>query len=140
MAKRNNSSQQQGHGSNAMPPDVIKSFLDLQKDELQVRKQELELNQQQESNQKDIAKAGISAQLTDRNHHRDHIERRTKLRFVGGSILMTIVLTFLGVALYMGKEAVVMKALEISGIFISGFVGGYGLKASKQTPKNQSQD
>ncbi len=123
-----------------MPPEAIKSFLDLQKDELQVRKQELELNQRQESNQKDIAKAGISAQLTDRNHHRDHIERRTKLRFIGGTVVLTIILTFLGAALYMGKETVVLKALEISGIFIAGFVGGYGLKASKQTAKGSTQD
>ena len=118
-----------------MTPDVVNKFLGLQKHELQIRAQELELNQQQEANQKDIAKAGISAQLTDRDHHRNHIERKTKLQFIGGTVVLIVVLVFLGAALYMGKEAVVLKALEISGIFIAGFVGGYGLRASKQTPR-----
>ena len=137
MTKR---SSQQGQVANAMPPEVIKSFLELQKDEIQVRKQELDLNTQQETNQKAIAEASISAQLTDRDNHRSHIERKTKLQFIGGTILLSVILGFLGFALYMGKEAVVLKALEISGIFIAGFVGGYGFKTSKQPASEHNSE
>lgn len=128
MATRNNQQDQTG---NSIPPEVIKSFFDLQKDEIQVRKQELDLSTQQETNQKAIAEASIKAQLTDRDSQRSHVERKTKLQFIGGTVLLSVILAFLGFALHLGKEAVVLKALEISGIFIAGFVGGYGFKSSK---------
>lgn len=114
-----------------MPPDVVQNFFDLQKRELDVRTQELQLNAQQEQNQKEIAEISISTNLTDRDNHRDHIERKTKIMLFGAAGIMAIILIFLGSALYMGKEAVVMKATELAIIFVAGFAGGYGTKASR---------
>ena len=135
MARKNS---QQGQSGSTLPPDVVNTFLELQKEELQVRKQELDLNRQQEANQKEVAKASISAQLSDRNSHREHIERKTRLQLTGGIIILSVVLLFLGYALHAGKEDVVIKSLEIAAIFFSGFAGGYGFKATRQAKEPKS--
>ncbi len=122
-----------------MPPDVVQNFLELQKRELDVRTQELKFNAQQEQNQKEIAEISISTNLTDRDNHREHIERKTKILLYGGAGITALILFFLGSALYMGKETVVMKATELAIIFAAGFAGGYGTKASKVT-KNTTEN
>lgn len=55
-------------------------------------------------------------------------------------IIFAVVMIFAGYALYLGKESIVIKIVEIIGIFSAGFAGGYGLKTAKQprnNPNNQ---
>ena len=142
MAKQNKKhtnvpTQQTPHTEPHPPsPKMIERFLDLQQQELQLRTEELSIRAQQENNRKSIAESSISANLQDRNNERSHLERKSKILFCGATIIILIMVIFAGYALYSGKEAIVMKLVEIGAIFIAGFAGGYGYKASKQ-PKGQ---
>lgn len=122
------------------PPELIEKFLSLQQQELQLRTEELAISAQQEANNRTIAEASIAAQLEDRNNERSHRERRTKQYFIGASILTVIVLAFIGFSLYLGKEAFVVKAMEIIGTFVAGFIGGFGFKSSRPPKRTDIEE
>ena len=125
---------QSGHNTSAPSSELVERFLDLQQQELKLRTEELALHAQQEANNKSIAEASISANLQDRESERSHRERKTKLFFVGSTVIIVILTLFAGFALYTGKEDIVMKMVEIMAIFTAGFVGGYGFKSSRSKP------
>lgn len=145
MAKQNKklngqSALQSGHQPPVPTPELLERFLDVQQHELQVRAQELALHAKQEDNQKSIAETSISANLQDRESERAHRERASKiiLRFL---IIIVIIFTFFaGLALYAGKEAIVMKMVEIVAAFAAGFTGGYGFKSAKDSKKKDIKD
>lgn len=131
MARNNQNSVPQRAQHSPPSPDLIEKFLELQKRELQVRTEQLAIDAQHEENEKIIAKASIEANLQDRKDDRQHIERRTKLLFIGSTIIIVIVALFCGFALYIGKGEIVYKMAEIIGIFAAGFAGGYGARSAK---------
>lgn len=121
-------------------PDLIEKFLDLQNKELELRTEQLSIDAQHEENNKLIAQASIEANVQDRKDHRSHIERRTKLMFIGSTIIIVIVACFCGFALFIGKGEVVNKMIEVIAIFTAGFAGGYGTKSAKSShPPNQEK-
>jgi uncharacterized membrane protein len=122
------------------PPELIDKFLSLQEQELQIRTNELAIAAQQEENSKTIAEASIAANLQDRASERSHREKRAIHNFIGATVLVVVVLGFIGCALFLGKEAFVVKAMEIIGTFIAGFIGGYGFKAAKNTKDDPIQE
>lgn len=137
MAKQNNRHQVNTQQPLPPPPELIDKFLNLQQQELQIRTEELAISAQQDANNKAIAEKSISANLQDRENERSHRERRIKQYFIGSSFITIIILAFIGFSLYLGKEAFVVKSMEIIGTFLAGFLGGYGFKSSKT---NQSTD
>lgn len=138
MAKQNRKTQESlqptSRTQSAPSPELVERFLDLQQHELQLRTEELALHAQQEDNQKSIAESAISANLQDRDSERSHRERKTKILFIGSTVLVIIMTIFAAFALYSGKEEIVIKMVEIVTIFAAGFVGGYGFKSSKSQP------
>ena len=138
MAKQNRRTQESlqpaSRAQSATSPELVERFLDLQQHELQLRTEELALHAQQEDNQKSIAESAISANLQDRDSERSHRERKTKILFIGSTVLVIIMTIFAAFALYSGKEEIVIKMVEIVTIFAAGFVGGYGFKSSKSQP------
>ena len=44
---------------------------------------------------------------------------------------------FTGYAIFIGKEDIVFKIAEIIGIFIAGFISGYGFKSAKLHSHNE---
>lgn len=121
-------------------PELIDKFLDLQQKELEVRTQQLAIDAQHEENNKLIAQASIEAQVKDRDSERGHVERKTRLIFIGSTIIIVLTLGFCGFALYIGKEEVVYKFAEIIGLFSAGFAGGYGTKAAKASRQENQQE
>lgn len=140
--KSTNLSTQQTPHPEPHPPssEMIERFLDLQQQELQLRTEELSMRSQQENNRKSIAESSITANLQDRNNERSHLERKSKILFCGATIIILIMVIFAGYALYSGKEAIVMKLVEVGAIFVAGFAGGYGYKASKRHNGQDIQD
>jgi len=67
-----------------LPESLIKDFFDVQKEEINIRKEELKFQIQRDQNQKSYAEQALKAQLQDRNHDRTHIEQKTKIYFIGG--------------------------------------------------------
>lgn len=130
----------QNNHTPALSADLVKQFLDLQKQELQVRTEELTIHAQQEENQKCIAEASIAANLEDRENERAHKERRTKILFFGAIVIIFLILMFAGFSIFAGQSEIVMKLVEIVAIFVAGFFGGYGYKSSKSQPDQNIKD
>ncbi len=120
-------------------PEMLTKYLEVQQQEVQLRTEEFAIHAQQEETNKSIAEQSIAANLQDRDNERAHVERKTKIILKGVIILVVVVVLFVAYALYSGKDAIVMKIIEVVAIFAAGFAGGYGLKASKRA-EEQSQN
>jgi len=125
-----------------LPNELIEKILDRQKDEVQLSLKRIEIDAQRisidaqhEENSRFIAQASIEAEERDRKDERGHIERRTKLLFIGSTVIIVAVLIFCGFALSIGKEAIVAKFAEIGVIFAAGFASGWGVKTAKSANK-----
>lgn len=110
---------------------MIERFLDLQGQELEIRSHELELEFQREKNHKAVAETSIKANLEDRANHRGHVERVSKLNTFGVICLFIIASGVVCYCLYLGKEALLIKSVEVIGLLVAGFMGGYGYKSAK---------
>ncbi len=118
-----------------LTPAILEKFLTVQQQELQVRAEEAAIKSKQDDHNKVIAEASIAASLQDRSSERNHQYSKTKILFIGSGSIVAIVLIFMGFALSIGKEAIVMKALELITTFIAGFVGGYGFNYARNKDK-----
>lgn len=121
------------------PPsnELIDKFLELQKKELQLRTEQLAIDAQHEENNKIIAQASIDANVKDRKDEREHVEKRTRIMFIGFTIILAIILIFCCFALYIGKGEIVYKVAEVIGLFSAGFAGGYGTKAARASQRER---
>ena len=138
MARSKGQNQPVPQSDNSPSEDLIRDFFQIQKEEINVKKDELKLQTQRDQNQKSYAELALKAQLQDRDHERAHIERKTKLYFVGGIILFLVLLVFCGYALSIGQGQLILKIAEIIGIFSAGFIGGYGFKTARSSQQEQS--
>ncbi len=138
MARPNN------NGVTSSPPQlnpaIIDKFLTIQQQELQIRAEEAAIKSKQDDHNKIIAEASIAASLQDRTDERGHQHSKTKTLFVGSGCIIAIILIFLGFALSIGKEAIVMKALELISTFIAGFIGGYGFNYARNKSGASAQE
>ena len=97
-----------------MPPDpeLLSHFLSNQTKELEIREQELVLRKQSDNNSFQFAQKSLDIQVTDRDAERSHITKnRTNLMFFGGFVLL-VISSFLGFALYNGKDAIAMEIIK----------------------------
>lgn len=101
-----------------------------------MRAEEATIRSKQDDNNKAIAEASIAASLQDRASERDHQASKTKTFFVGGGAIVLLFLIFMGFALYIEKDAVVIKILELIALFIAGFFSGYGIKSFRDKDKS----
>ena len=63
--------------------------------------------------------------------HREYLLKLQKNYLYAAAFGICLILVFCCCALFLGKEAVVLKLGEIIAIFLAGFVGGYGFKNSR---------
>jgi hypothetical protein len=135
--KNNELNTQQNPSDISSSPELISRFLDLQQQEIELRREDQEIHIKKQEHDNNLAEASISAQLKDRESERVHLEHKTKLIFIGSFFILLIILIFFGYAIFVGKEDIVIKIAEIIGIFIAGFIGGYGFKSAKLYSHNE---
>ena len=120
--------------------DLIRSFMDNQSKELELRSEELVLKKQEDSNAYEYAKTSLDRKIEDRKNHREHQKslRKMTLLFSGGVVFLLIAL--LVTALVMGKDDFAKEIVK-AVIFVSGGAfGGYGYASSRKPKSDKSSD
>ncbi len=130
-----------------LTPEIFVNFLQLQKKELEVKGQELEIRDkefalavQQDNNQKDIAEKAIAANLENLKGERGYLSGRMRIISTLAVTIFLIMAAFCAYALSIGQAPLVMELIKIVGLVACGFVGGYGLRASKIPKPDQNED
>jgi len=120
--------------------DLIRSFMDNQSKELELRSEELVLKKQEDSNAYEYAKTSLDRKIEDRKDQRNHQKslRKMTLVFSGGVVFLLIALLI--TALIMGKDDFAKEIVK-AVIFVSGGAfGGYGYAASRKPKSGKSGD
>jgi hypothetical protein len=108
-----------------MPIEFVGVFLENQREELEVRKKQIELDRQHDNNMAEYSKKALEAQLQDNREDRHYKQATTKYYLIFGGIVVFCLLVISVAALHLGKE---QFALEI---FRAIFYGGFGAVAGK---------
>ncbi len=128
--------------SSGLTPDVVKTLLENQAKELELKAIELALQKQQDDHGFEFGKAALSAKIEDRTLQRNHSLAVKKARYVLITILSLIIASIIFYALYSENSPIAMEIIKAIVYLTGGGLGGYGAaKAgnnSKETDSNSS--
>lgn len=130
--------ERSGQPPNQMSPDLIEIFLKNQTKELELRSQELVLQQQKDKNNFDYAKSGMAVTAQDRKDNREHQFKVRKMTFVFTGIICLAIIGMLVYALNQNKDAFALEIIKAIVFVLTGGAGGYGL-AKSQTNKETAK-
>lgn len=140
--KNNNLPANNGAPKDRTPPvELIQVFLTNQGKELELKAQELALNQQSDKHSFEYAKTALDANMQDREATRKHTlnSQKTILLFVFAIFVSGAI--FLAFTMYSGKDAIAMEIIKATIFLISGGSGGYAIgKSRKKNKSNDSDD
>ncbi len=105
--------------------DVIRSFLENQSKELELKGREADFKQQQDRNSFQFARETLQAQKEDREKERVAESARLKLLLIFWGAIAVVLCGFFGYALYLGKEQFLTEVLKIILYGGTGSLGGY---------------
>jgi hypothetical protein len=138
-AKPNNLPANNGIPKDRTPPaELIQVFLTNQGKELELKAQELALNQQSDKHSFEYAKTALDASMKDREASRTHSLRQSKTIFLFVFAIFVSGAVFLGFTMYSGKDAIAMEIIKATIFLISGGSGGYAVGRSRK--KNKQND
>lgn len=120
--------------------DTLRQMIEVQTREQALRGQELQIRTKEIEHQSKHASEILEAQERDREKERDHNRRIQKGRLITGGIITTLVLVFVGAALFMNKDSVVLEITKLVLAFLAGGAGGYGISQSKNQNKSQNDE
>lgn len=124
-----------GNG-NGKPPQLteqtLKQLIEAQTKEQALRSQELQIRAQELAYQSKNASEIIAAQERDREKERIHNRRMLRGPLICLTLVFVLILVFFCVALYMGKDAVVLDIVKIASGMVAGGAGGYGIGRAKK--------
>lgn len=125
----------------AMPqvtPETMELMVANQAREIEVRASELTIQQKANERGFEFATRSMEAQAKDRSEQRIH--QRSTLKMVGifVSITFLIVSALIAIALYLGKDTLVLEIVKAIMYLAAGGAGGYGLKGSKKSEIDSS--
>jgi hypothetical protein len=109
--------------------DVQRKQIDLQGEQLEIKKIEIAWAQKQ-------ASETLNLYAQDRRENRTE---NTKRMWIGVAVI-ALLLVFCGVALYAGKEAVVLEGMRIVGSFLGGGGIGYSLANRKKVKEREDSE
>lgn len=107
--------------------ESLSKLLDLTSRETEVRKAEIDLRLHEIQHNSAHAEKILGAQERDRVSERAHELEKTKSKywFAGFSICLLCVIML--VAMYLGKDALLLELVKLLGAFAAGTFGGYGI-------------
>ncbi len=117
------------------PPEWFGKFLDIQSREVEERAEERKLRAQVETNHFELAKLSLGAQ--ERTYTSDHDSRKHERRdtyFLVAAVIL-IIAVLVGVAMWLGKDALAMELVKAVLYLTAGGAGGFALgkvKAKKE--------
>lgn len=108
--------------------ELIKDFIGLRKQELEIRKHRDEVRAKDQDNQKEVALASIEAQRKDRQEIRNASQSEsTKAKwFVIALVVILILAIFSGFLVWLGHVSLAEKIITYLLAAVLGAAGGYG--------------
>ena len=135
---QNNSSDTVSEG---LTPDSVKTLLENQAKELELKAIELALQRQQDDHGFEFGKAALLAKIEDRKLQRNHQLSVKKSTYILVTILALIVSSIIFYALYSNNSPIAMEIIKAIVYITGGSLGGYGLaKASSKSKDSDSND
>lgn len=131
--KRNTGLQKPG--GQQLDSAVLEKFLENQSKELDVRTQEINLQQTTEKQSFEYSKLALDKQAVDRQHHREFVRKCRKDSFFFISGVIAVIGLVIGYSLWLGKDAIAMEIIKAIIFLLSGGAGGYAL-GKNNTKKN----
>lgn len=119
-------------------PDLVKTFLNNQTKELEIKAKQLALQKQEDDHGFEFGKAALAAKAKDRNLQREH---DLKARIYTYGLIGSIVLLISGIifyAIYSGNKDIAMEIIKAIVYLAGGGLGGYG--AAKAGESKSSSD
>lgn len=95
-----------------LSPSVVEEIIRQSAQQLEVKRRELELQQQNQANQYEYAKAALAAQSEDLKDTRKHDASQLTRRLVFSAFLVLVTVAFLGFCIQAGKERFAEEALN----------------------------
>lgn len=105
--------------------EVLDRFINFQEQEIDVRRQELELKHKEEDHAFEYANASLNAQVADRNQERDLLKTVIGKSFVFAGIVIIAFIVFLAYALYLDQPQIVSEIIKAIVYIFCGGAGGF---------------
>lgn len=119
------------------PPALIHQFLQNQEKELEIRKQGLDIQKQQEANSFEYSKRALDAEAADRKHRRETQQGSLKAGFVFLGVCLFALIGLIAFALYRNKDEFIIEMVKFMGAFFCGGAGGFAIGRRKTAPAPQ---
>lgn len=110
-----------------LTPAHIDRLLEIQEQEIKVRAQELELTKCQIEHSSRNSDKAIDAQLEFERMHNQAFLVTTRLKAILAGVLMVALTVVMGIALFMGKEQIVIELIKLAAVGLGGAVGGFAI-------------
>jgi len=124
------------HEPGAPAPELIDKWLDNQNQQIEAKARETELAFQQDKHSFEFATLSIASQERDREAARVCARKTRQDSFWLIGVLVLILATLLGLALWLSKDAVALEIIKDIGLLFGGAFGGYGYGKSKSRDKS----
>lgn len=135
-----NPPKQQDRGLVKQPdPELINRFIELQTQEISVRREELGLKKQEIANTHEYAKMALEAQVQDLGDSRKHSKSTRRDRLIFAGFIVILLGAFIVYALYLGKDQIAIEILKAIVYLLAGGLGGYALKTKSSEKKDSDE-
>jgi hypothetical protein len=124
--------------SDGLTPDVVKTLLENQAKELELKAIELALQKQQDDHGFEFGKAALLAKIEDRKLQRNHQLSVKKSTYILVTILALIVSAIIFYAIYSNNSPIAMEIIKAIVYLTGGSLGGYGV--AKAGDKSKDSD
>lgn len=118
---------------NISTPDLVKTFLDNQTQELEIKAKQLAIQKQEDDHGFEFGKAALAAKAEDRKLQREH---DLKARVYTYGLIGVIVLLIFGIifyAMYSDNKDIAMEIIKAIVYVAGGVLGGYGVAKAGDT-------
>ena len=115
-------------------PAMVSKFLQNQEKELEIRKQNADLQKQQEANAFEFSKRALEAEAADRKHRRETQNGARKTSYIFIFLCLIVLASLIVYAISKDKDAFVMEMAKLMGAFFCGGAGGFALGRHKAPP------
>ncbi len=116
----------------------MREFIELQKEQVSIRREEISLDKQQVENTHQYALRNLDAQVADRESARKFGTSGRRDRLMLSGVLMFLLISFVGVAMYLNKDQIALEIIKGVGLLAAGAFGGYSYGSRK--PKNTKSE
>jgi hypothetical protein len=124
----------------SLPPDIVKTFLENQAKELELKSIEISLQKQQDAHGFEFGKAALLAKIEDRKLQRNHQLAVKKTTYVLVGALSLIIATVIIYALQSNNSPIAMEIIKAIAYLTGGGLGGYGAAKAGNTSKDSGNE